>query len=57
MKWYWVHPISGGAILIALNNVCYFFGTEDGHSEIHFTNGEVIKVFEGEEDFLNIMNR
>lgn len=54
MKWFWVHPLSGGAVLLALNNVCYLlFTTEDG-TELHLTNGEVIKVFEKESEFLYI---
>ena len=57
MKWFWVHPLSGGAILVALNNVCYLFGDEDGFIELHFANGEVIKVIESEKDFMNVFNR
>jgi hypothetical protein len=53
MKWFWVHPVSGGAILIALSNVCYLV-TYDRFTEVHFTNGEVIKVLESEKDFLSV---
>ena len=55
MKWFWVHPVSGSAILIALNNVCYLV-TYDRFTEIHFTNGEVIKVLESEKDFLSVFS-
>lgn len=56
MKWFWMHPVNGGAILVAMNNVCYFFGKENGTTEFHLANGEVIEVIESEQYFLDVFN-
>lgn len=57
-KWVWVHPLNGDvrSILISLNNLCYFFGTQKGTTELHFANGEIVEVVENEQYFLDIMN-
>ena len=53
--WNWLHPISGGAILVNMSNVCYFVGDENNHAKLVLANGEKVIVYESEDYILNTL--